>query len=931
MRRSRGRCRLPIAMAWTTTRPHTTTMAYRRRTTHAIDASSRLFWSSAHHPIIISRHDHEHHEHHDHHPSRLFLSTTRSSSDHPITDDGEVYKELQWLSKEIRRHDEIYYNTGNGNNTQQEPELSDDEFDALVQREEQLAEEYPHLLQQWQEESGWGVEATRKGRVGSREVYTTDSGATGTTTSDDDTVESSSLAATTASVPNDTQQEAQSQKQKQLQEPRLKRKHLAPMLSLDNVHNDEQLWAWLKRIPKVLDEWDSEEPTRVTIVTEPKLDGVSLSLRYNNSSPSSSPSSYELEWASTRGDGQQGQDVTFAVRSMGQTIPLHFTTDHHLNLPSTIEIRGEVVLPNSHFEKLSDWAPNVTFSNARNAASGILLRKESEIEEGQLEADKLRSKLQFYAYDMVADTQGQQPLPQDGNEIQRILSDIGFSIPLPVSKTELDLKYNETMEGWSNETISPMLTYYQALQKHRDEHKTTKGYDWGDFEMDGCVHKISESTIRRLLGRSMKSPKWAVAHKFPPRAVVTKLLNVTVQIGRTGALTPVAELDPVTVGGVTIQRATLHNFGHLQQVLGGTETAVGTSVLVRRAGDVIPQVVQRVGDPIDSTGVAKEDMISLKPPTQCPACGSSVILEEIATSATGQVARCGGPPLLCPPRAVTSLVHAFSRDAMDVTGLSEARIQQLMDASLLRFPSDIFQFGDEEWNQVQELPGWGPKSCQNLRASSQSVATTGISLSRFIFSLGARHLGKHSSELVASRYATKEAFFKALDAASDWTEIEAGDNDEAIDHPFSALQGQLGIGPVLIQSLVSFSKSKELVDAAKALGKAVKVLDEEATTEDLASEMSGISTNKAGRNLPWKGFRVVFTGSIPSYSRSDAHKAAKFLGAKATPGSVSKSTDLVVFGDKGGKKLEQAETLGIRTMPAEEFIALVEQNSATAE
>ena len=814
---------------------------------------------------------------------------TSNKDDEKNINDDEVYQELKWLSREIQRHDVLYY-------SQQPPELTDDEFDALVEREQTLAETYPHLLQRWQEESGLGRQTTRQGRVG-----------------------------VSMGAPGGAQQ----------LEPRFKRKHLAPMLSLDNVYNDEQLWAWLKRIPKVLDE-DPDgvpTPTKVTIYTEPKLDGVSLSLRYRKqqqsvSLPSSSLSHtiYDLEWASTRGDGQQGQDVTFAVRAMNQTIPQQLISPLS-SLPETIEIRGEVVLPKSEFDKISELMPNVTFSNARNAASGILLRKETEEEVAQMEASQLRCKMCFYAYDMVVAVE--ESLGLDGNEVQEYLAKMGFSIPSPVTETVLNLTFNETMENWPDDRIAPMLSFYQALKTHREgidgsqrnQTNTTQIYDWGDFEMDGCVHKISQSWLRQVLGRSMKSPKWAVAHKFPPKAFVTKLLGVTVQVGRTGALTPVAILDPVDCGGVTVQRATLHNFGHLQQMFGGTSTAVGTSVLVRRAGEVIPQVVQRIGNSQVNKG---GEIISLDAPKHCPACSSPVVLDDITSTGAGQILRCGGPPLLCPPRAVTSLAHAFSRDAMDVSGLSESRIEQLMDAGLLHLPSDIYRLDDEGWAAVQELRGWGPKSCRNLRSAAERVSTTGVSLSRFIYSLGIRHLGKGSSELVASCYLTKDAFLEALDKASEITEL-SDDEVDPVDRPFSALQGQLGVGPVLIQSLVNFSKSKELLNAAKTLSQVLRVNDEEIHAEEPSTRSDATSEERREVRLPWKGLRVVFTGSIPDYSRSESQKLAKRLGAKATPESVSKSTDLVVFGDKGGKKLDQAYSLGIRTLAAADFVKLVDE------
>jgi NAD-dependent DNA ligase len=381
------------------------------------------------------------------------------------------------------------------------------------------------------------------------------------------------------------------------------------------------------------------------------------------------------------------------------------------------------------------------------------------IPENAEESRHLRSLLQFFAYDVVV--ADQEFL--DGTQNRDWLASWGFQIARPIAMTELQLIHdtNETTMdgGWTDDSIAPMVSYYEALSEHRNTGTTTTttskdnddddSYSWGDFDMDGCVHKLSQASLKEALGRSMKSPKWAVAHKFPPLAAVTNLLDVIVQVGRTGALTPVAVLEPVEVGGVTIQRASLHNFVHLKQILANDNSTnnnnripVGTPVLVRRAGDVIPQVVQRIdsnGDNQESKTATNEKnnndtsstSISLEPPTTCPACGSPVVWEEPSSksknSTVGQIVRCGGSPLLCPPRAITSLAHAYSRDAMDVTGLSEARIQQLMDAGLLRFPCDVFQWSDDaEWNTIaEEIPGWGPKSCQNLKASIQRVASNG--------------------------------------------------------------------------------------------------------------------------------------------------------------------------------------------------------------
>jgi DNA ligase (NAD+) len=268
-----------------------------------------------------------------------------------------------------------------------------------------------------------------------------------------------------------------------------------------------------------------------------------------------------------------------------------------------------------------------------------------------------------------------------------------------------------------------------------------------------------------------------------------------------------------------------------------------------------------------------------------------------------------------------------------------------MDAGLLRFPGDLFRFGDPEWEAIASLPGWGEKSCNNLRASVRRVANTGISLNRFIYSLGIRHVGKHSSELVASAYGTVRGFFEEIEMAvnyldgsalSETTLVNSDDNaDESKkandtvvqQRPFHQLCGKLGIGPVMIKSLISFSQTDDLVLAAKNLSKSIMVLDEEDVGTSLEEQVdeaaqSPGSSSTLSRRRPWKGFRVVFTGSLDGLTRSEAQKLAKQLGAKATPGSVSKSTDLVVFGDKGGKKLDQARTLGISTMPAEDFLSL---------
>lgn len=812
--------------------------------------------------------------------SRLTLTSFRLFST-TSSEDEKLYEQLKWLSDEIRRNDELYYN--------QQPLLDDDSYDALVYKESEIASNNPALLQKLQNESGLGDKATRSGRVGSS-----------------------------------------------VNMQRQKRKHLEPMLSLDNVHNDEQLWAWLKRVNRAKEEVDANDSI-VQILTEPKLDGVSLSLRYELAPTKAKSQSYRLVWASTRGDGNRGQDVSKAatlIRNIPQAFPasLLSSTSAYSNSPNTvIEIRGEVIMPNKEFVGIST---NSTFSNARNAASGILLRKLSANAEDQRESESLQGLLQFFAYDLAVDNPQKQAF-MDGLENRKLMLKCGFTLPEPVMLTELHTSDNATAgEEWTEKDIENMLTYYASLLNHRQGSAGSRDdqLEWRDVDMDGCVHKVVNPDLRKVLGRSMKSPNWAIAHKFPPLAAVTQLVDVAVQVGRTGALTPVANLKPVVVGGVTIARATLHNFHHMQEIFGNdVSVPANTPVLVRRAGDVIPQVVSIVRSTEDDTDQESDKYgnpsISLEIPTHCPACGSDVVWETPNHSThgktLGQVARCGGPSLLCPPRATTSLSHAYSRDALDIAGFSEARIQQLMDSKLLKFPADVFNFSHKDWEAIEALPGWGGKSALNLRNSVQDAGSRGISLGRFIYSLGIRQVGKHSSELVASVYGTKEAFLHALAVASSREEeSDNGTDSDPSTHPFIQMQGKLGIGPVLIRSLVSFSKTEELVKAAEDLGQAILVLEESTDQESLDEDNILSSKDQA---KPWKGFRVVFTGSIKHLTRQAAQKAAKELGAKATPSTVSKSTDLVVHGDKGGKKLQQALDFGIQTMTAEEFVELLKR------
>ena len=460
-----------------------------------------------------------------------------------------------------------------------------------------------------------------------------------------------------------------------------------------------------------------------------------------------------------------------------------------------------------------------------------------------------------------------------------------------------------------------------------------------------------------LIGSSSRYPRWAIAHKFPAQCTVTKLRKVEVQVGRTGALTPVAVLDPVDLGGVIVSRASLHNFQFARSILEADEFVQedgsmtygiisGTSVMISRAGDVIPQVLRRISSQTEETvDLEKDDYISLRPPEKCPACGSPTYVDTLntkttgnetsieagfnilnttsneASSTVGQVLRCGGPQLLCPPRAIGALAHAYSREGLDIVGLSEGKLLQLMNASLIQIPADIFKILDSNStmkNEITELPRWGEKSVQNLADATKNVATNGVSLSRFIYSLGIRHVGVHSSKLIASAYGSVSNFLNDIINAENTKIDEASafailvDNDES--------EGVKGVGPIMVESLIKFSKNKELVKAASQLAERVKIHDEVSIQA---------KTNDKNIAKPFEGKSVVFTGSLAEkMTRSTAKRiAVEVLGAKSTPSSISKSTGVVVVGTGGGKKAADAEKLGVKMISAEDFLKLIKEQS----
>ena len=776
-----------------------------------------------------------------------------SSIEDQDTTEEKIYKELKSLTGIIQEHDRLYYTPG------LEPTLTDEEYDALTIQEAELCKTYPHLLKRLENESGLGTKVSRYGgRVGLLEQDTTSP----------------------------------------MERKKLFHLENAPMLSLDNAMTFTSVTKWLNRVRKRLFKDKSNsgvDELSVGLIAEPKMDGLSLSLRYVL--VNENEHLYRLQWGATRGDGTRGEDVTDAVLAINM-IPREFSfiAENQDVVPNIIEVRGEVVLPTSTFERLTKEAETVNtisnsseaiaskadtpasssstallpsqFANARNAASGILMRRKaaSELTEEEIENTKtLRSMLNFYAYSVAFSSGVSDDVDnayfKNGQEMRDILERFDFEVPNPCEIVNVLLDREEEID---ESQCQPLLDYHTLVMANRlksaeKDSKVNEKYNF-DFDVDGAVYKVSSVASRSILGSSSRFPRWAIAHKFPAQCAVTKLNAVEVQIGRTGALTPVAVLEPVDLGGVTVSRASLHNFEFAQSILkakfheSDIGVPIGSSVMINRAGDVIPQVVQRVDSDSDNESIeSKNDFISLSAPKKCPACGSDTVFDLVAgrssvksadedekkselseattksKESVGQVLRCGGPQLLCPPRAIGALSHTFSRSAIDITGLSEARLQQLVNATLIQVPADLFNILDEEHTMlkdIMELPGWGEKSANNLKASTQKVLDDGVPLSKFIYSLGIRHVGTFSSALIASTYGNVDKFLDALKHAST---VKSDKADEC----FIALTGKnsgeedgvKGIGPAVTEALHSYAKNEELLRAAIDLSKKLKIQD----------------------------------------------------------------------------------------------------------
>ncbi|TPW33578.1 NAD-dependent DNA ligase LigA [Martelella alba] len=630
--------------------------------------------------------------------------------------------------------------------------------------------------------------------------------------------------------------------------------HAVPMLSLDNVFSDEDVQDFVASVYRFLGQMPDQS---IAFTAEPKIDGLSMSLRYENR---------VLVSGATRGDGTTGENVTANVRTIAE-IPDRLPED----APDVVEVRGEIYMAKSDFAALNEMLAadgKQTYVNPRNTASGSLRQLDAKVTE--------RRKLKFFAYawgEMSA-------MPAD---------------------TQTGMV--ETFKSWGF-PINPLtrrLASVEALLDHYREIGVVRG-DL-DYDIDGVVYKVDRLDLQQRLGFRSRSPRWATAHKFPAEQAITRLTGIDIQVGRTGALTPVARLEPVTVGGVVVTNATLHNEDYIlgkggngEPIRDGRDIRIGDYVIVQRAGDVIPQIVDILPEK------RPEDAKAFEFPTVCPVCGSHAVRDvNEKTGKLDAVRRCTGG-FVCRAQAVEHLKHFVSRNAFDIEGLGTKQVdfffEQEDEKLFIRTAPEIFTLErrqqESTLTKLENFNGWGKTSVTNLYASIN--ARREIALHRFIFALGIRHVGETTAKLLARSYVSYQHFFTAMTEAS----AETGD-------AWDELNNIDGIGVVVAKALTDFFGEERNLDVIGELLKEVTPLDD---------------AHKVDDSSPVAGKTVVFTGSLEKMTRDEAKARAESLGAKVA-GSVSKKTDIVVAGPGAGSKLAKAQQLGITTMDEDEWLALI--------
>ncbi|UXN06962.1 NAD-dependent DNA ligase LigA [Bartonella sp. HY761] len=701
----------------------------------------------------------------------------------------QAAKELAALASEMAHNDQLYYLEDN-------PALSDADYDALRQRNHAIEQRFPTLIREDSPSLKVGAKVSEKFE---------------------------------------------------------KLRHNVPMLSLDNAFNDEDVNDFIDRIHRFL---RLDTTTPLGISAEPKIDGLSLSLRYEQG---------KLVSAATRGDGTIGENVTANALTL-KDIPRQLKG----NYPDIIEVRGECYMARDDFQKLNqrqEEAGKQRLANPRNAAAGALRQLDPSI--------TAQRPLRFFAYawgevsEMPATTQ---------MGMMDCFAEYGFVVN-PLTKLFTSAK--------------DVINHYHMIEEQRANL---------DYDIDGVVYKVNELSLQSRLGFVSRSPRWAIAHKFPAERAFTLLKGIDIQVGRTGALTPVARLEPITVGGVVVTNATLHNEDYIAgidsnggKLRDGRDIRIGDTVIIQRAGDVIPQIVDVVLEKRPS------DALPYQFPTICPVCGSHAVREEGEA-----VRRCTGG-LICPAQVVERIRHFVSRNAFDIEGLGEKQVEFFFhaeDPSLsIKTPADIFTLKKRQENsltKLENIEGFGSRSAAKLYDAID--ARREIALSRFLFGLGMRHIGEVNAKRLARAYISYAAFEKAAkDAKMPESKADKG-NDT-----WQELINIEGIGQIVAEAVVDFYSEPHNQEAVHALLAEVTPLDEEVVVAS---------------HSPVAGKTIVFTGSLERMSRDEAKAMAERFGAK-TAGSVSKKTDLVVAGPKAGSKLDKARELGIEVIDEDAWFDLV--------
>ena len=616
-------------------------------------------------------------------------------------------------------------------------------------------------------------------------------------------------------------------------------RHARPMLSLGNAFNDEDVADFIARVRRFLGLTEADD---MQFTAEPKIDGLSASLRYGKG---------ELVLGATRGDGETGENITANLKTLND-IPHRLEGD----VPDVLEVRGEVYMSHAEFTALNERQREIgkpEYKNPRNAAAGSLRQIDPSVTASR--------SLQFFAY---AWGELSEPLADTQYEAVQRLAELGFSInPEMIVTGELET----------------LLETYRDIEKRRATL---------DYDIDGVVYKVDRLDYQDRLGQVARAPRWAIAHKFPAERATTKLNDIEIQVGRTGALTPVAKLEPVTVGGVVVSNATLHN----EDEIARKDIRIGDTVVLQRAGDVIPQIVEVI------LSERHADAPAFEPLKTCPCPLETPTAREFneRTGKMDAVRRCTGE-LACPFQKKEHLKHFSSRKAFDIEGLGEKQIEAFFEEGLVREPADIFTLAmrnreGEVQPPLQERDGWGETSVGNLFAAIEDRRTIG--LARLLNALGIRHLGEGTARLLARAYTSWDAFRAAATAAA-----EAGEAREG-------LLGIDGVGETATDAIGRYFAEPHNLELVQRLEDQITIEDAEAVAAD----------------SPVAGKTIVFTGTLERVTRDEAKAKAQSLGAKVS-GSVSAKTDILVAGPGAGSKLKKATELGVQTLTEDEWFELI--------